>query len=121
VTHLDEAGRLFGRPALVITQLRGRGTLVPLDGPGWLQQFAATLASIHAVPVADSPLEQLENSDARRTAWLAGNTLWQRGRLTGVVDRDWSIATSGNSSGRGERSVTGGSGYPAGKRSGQRT
>jgi aminoglycoside phosphotransferase (APT) family kinase protein len=125
---LDEAGRLFGRPALVTTLLPGAGVVGRADDE-WIRHFAETLANIHGVPVAGTHLQELENHDldtaarlagdppdhhvrghpragevwaAMRRRWplvvrdrlvalshgdyWAGNTLWQDGRLTGVVD-----------------------------------
>ena len=125
---LDAGGTVFGCPAIVTSQVPGRGMLAPRDLQGWVRQLAEALARIHAAPLADEDrailLDQRQEVDrllaseeppsallgkplgsevwatmrgywpqlvsARRGLvhgdFWPGNTLWLRGRLSGVVD-----------------------------------
>ena len=114
----------FGRPAIVMSRLRGRPDLTPKDVGSWLGALAQTLADLHktnldgaegavtrppqaetwnppsgddwrltasAVRVIGSRLPSL-TSDRVLTHgdFHPANVLWQRGRISGVVD--WSAA-----------------------------
>jgi aminoglycoside phosphotransferase (APT) family kinase protein len=114
----------FGRPAIVMSRLRGRPDLTPNDVDSWVRSLAQALAELHETPVdgaegAVTRPPRFENWSAPAgehdpltaaavsavTARLPlrtsgrvlthgdfhpGNVLWQRRRISGVVD--WSAA-----------------------------
>lgn len=114
----------FGRPAIVMSRLRGRPDLTAKNVGSWLGALAQTLAELHKTEVAgaegavtrpppteswsppafeDWPLtaEAVRVIEARLPSLTServlthgdfhpANVLWQRGRISGVVD--WSTA-----------------------------
>jgi aminoglycoside phosphotransferase (APT) family kinase protein len=111
----DPNGDATGVPAILMTRVPGRVDLTPSDPEAWLRQIAAMAPRIHAADVevesrAWAPREvPVPAWTSRRAAWDAAadlirgpvaayqdrlahgdyqhfNLLWQRGRLTGVVD-----------------------------------
>ncbi|MCA1701158.1 MAG: aminoglycoside phosphotransferase family protein, partial [Actinobacteria bacterium] len=111
----DPAGRWFGSPALLMSWLPGRAQLDVSGDPGALRQMARALAAVHdcaatTLPHARPRWERGRPSDPsafERRVWSAiddlmpnagepsalvhldfhpANTLWQRGRLTGIID-----------------------------------
>ena len=114
----------FGRPAIVMSRLRGRPDLTPNDVGSWVGILAQTLAELHKTKVDDAegavkrppsaetwippageawPLtaEAVRVIEARLPSLKSehvlthgdfhpANVLWQRGRISGVVD--WSAA-----------------------------
>lgn len=102
-------------PWTLISRLPGRADITPVDPPGFARQLGETLARIHAMatdrmtgfprvrdrsegsraalhgPAASlvsgrrEPLAAEPNVLTHNDFW-SGNTVWQRGRLTGVVD-----------------------------------
>jgi aminoglycoside phosphotransferase (APT) family kinase protein len=118
----DPGATWSDRPAVVISRLQGRADITPADPVDWATQLGRTLARVHAAPpavtvgldrVLDRPtagLAVLAGPAARTVVgdWAAiraaapalshgdfwsGNTVWEAGRLTGVVD--WSRAAVG--------------------------
>ncbi len=115
VLAADPIGASTGVPALLMTRVRGRVDLAPADPKAWLRQISAMAVRIHALDVDAEPYEW-EARDvpvppwaSRPADWRAAadvvrgpapahevrfahgdyqhfNFLWQRGRLTGVVD-----------------------------------
>jgi aminoglycoside phosphotransferase (APT) family kinase protein len=110
------------RPAVLISRLPGSAEITPADPVAWAAQLGRTLALVHAAPssvtgelprVLDRPrssVAALAGPAAMTVAadWAAiraadpalshgdfwsGNTVWEAGRLTGVVD--WSGAAVG--------------------------
>lgn len=122
VLAADPSGAAAGVPAILMTRVPGRVDLTPSDPGSWLRQLAAMATRIHAAEVdvepcawrpRDLPVPAWTSSPA---AWQAAadltrgavpkhgdrfvhgdyqhfNVLWQRGRLTGVVD--WVSACRG--------------------------
>lgn len=104
----DPAGTVNGCPLIVTTLLPGLASITPADPQDFARQLGAALARIHSLPVnpelpdlftepaADSPLHsvwhELTNEPRVLTHndFWSGNTVWLRGRLTGIVD--WSGA-----------------------------
>lgn len=114
----------FGRPAIVMSRLRGRPDLTAKDVGSWVAALAQTLAELHRTEINSAegavtqppqvetwsppagegwPLtaDAVSAIEARRSSLTServlthgdfhpGNVLWQRGRISGVVD--WSEA-----------------------------
>lgn len=108
---LDADGEIFGAPCLVLDFVEG-STQLPLDA---VEQMAATLATIHALPVEAlgvdflprrvDPADEGEHGLPARRAPLPrrsllhgdfwpGNLLWRDGRLAAVLD--WEDAATGD-------------------------
>jgi aminoglycoside phosphotransferase (APT) family kinase protein len=115
VLAIDPRGESTGVPSLLMTRVPGRMDLAPSDVSAWLKQLVAMAVRIHHLDVRAAPYEW-EAKDVPIPAWVtrpatwrsAGavvreaapgyepgfahgdyqhfNLLWQRGRLTGVVD-----------------------------------
>jgi aminoglycoside phosphotransferase (APT) family kinase protein len=115
VLAVDPRGESAGVPSLLMTRVPGRMDLAPSDGSAWVKQIAAMAVRIHDLDVRAAPY-QWEAKDApiphwasRPATWRSAeavvrgaapvyesrfahgdyqhfNLLWQRGRLTGVVD-----------------------------------
>jgi aminoglycoside phosphotransferase (APT) family kinase protein len=118
----DPTGASTGVPALLMTRVPGRMDLAPADPKAWLRQIVAMAVRIHELDVDAEPYEW-EAKDvpvppwaSRPADWHAAadvvrgpapayearfahgdyqhfNFIWQRGRLTGVVD--WAGAFRG--------------------------
>ena len=95
---LDEevAGKIFGRPGLVISYINGMPNLGPADLQDWARQLATALAKIHITPVpeelknlpkahlkslekwltAEKPPERFASHDLGEELWKAMKTLW---------------------------------------------
>ena len=115
VLAADVTSDATGVPALLMTRVPGGVDLAPSDPGAWLRQIAAMAARIHAADVDVEPREWKPREvpvpawTSRPAAWEAAadlirgpapaqedrfahgdyhhfNLLWQRGRLTGVVD-----------------------------------
>lgn len=109
----DPDGEVAGQPAILVSRLPGRGCLRPADPASWADQLGRVLARIHRVvpgpglrdALAEPPSgagpagpSVVAGFDRLATAprvlthfdFWSGNTLWEGGRLTGVVD--WSGA-----------------------------
>ena len=122
VLAADPTGAATGVPALLMTRVPGRMDLTPADPNAWLRQIAAMAVRIHAVDVdaercrwtgrdVPVPVWASRPADWRAAADVIGepapaydvrfahgdyqhfNFLWQRGRLTGIVD--WAGACRG--------------------------
>jgi len=115
VLAADPTGASTGVPSLLMTRVPGRMDLTPADPRAWLRQIVAMAVRIHELDVAAEPYTW-EAKDvpippwtSRPADWRAAadvvrgaapaheirfahadyqhfNFLWQRGRLTGVVD-----------------------------------
>ncbi len=120
----DPMGESTGVPALLMSRVAGRMDLAPRDPKTWLQQIVAMAVRIHELDV-DAPPYRWEARAVPVPAWASKpadwraaaelvrgpapdhdirfshgdyqhfNFLWQRGRLTGVVD--WVFACRGPS------------------------
>ncbi|TFB76387.1 aminoglycoside phosphotransferase family protein [Cryobacterium glaciale] len=104
--HPNDTGN--GCPLIVTTLLPGQASITPTDPQDFARQLGQTLACIHSLvvdpvlpdlftePAIDSPLHSVwrELNDEPRVLthndFWSGNTVWQRGNLTGIVD--WSGA-----------------------------
>ena len=115
VLAADPTGEATGVPALLMSRVPGRVDLTPSDRGAWLRQMAAMATRIHATDVDSEPREwtprevPVPDWTSNPAAWKAAadlirgpvpvyeahlahgdyqhfNFLWQRGRLTGVVD-----------------------------------
>lgn len=115
VLAVDPSGESTGVPALLMTRVPGRIDLTPTDPKAWLRQIAGMAARIHELDVAAAPYAWRQRDvptpqwSSRPADWRAAanlvrgpapvsdvrfmhgdyqqfNFLWQRGRLTGVVD-----------------------------------
>ena len=122
VLAVDPTGESTGAPALLMTRVPGRTDLTPADPAAWVRQIAGMAVRIHDSGVDAEPCGwQGRNVPipawaSRPAAWRAAadvvrgpppghevrfahgdyqhfNLLWQRGRLTGVVD--WAGACRG--------------------------
>ena len=122
VLAADPTGRSTGVPALLMTRVPGRVDLTPTDPKAWLRQIARMAARIHALDGDAAPYRANQRDvpvppwASRPGDWRAAagllrdpppahearlahgdyqhfNFLWQRGRLTGVVD--WVAAFRG--------------------------
>ena len=122
VLAADPTGESTGCPALLMTRVPGRIDLTPTDPEAWLRQIAGMAVRIHDLNVDAEPYswEELDVPippwASRPADWRAAaemvrgplpahevrfahgdyqhfNFLWQRGRLTGVVD--WAAAFRG--------------------------
>jgi aminoglycoside phosphotransferase (APT) family kinase protein len=118
----DPIGESTGVPALLMSRVAGRMDLAPVDRKAWLRQIAAMAVRIHELDVDARPYRweartvpipawASKLADWRAAAELVRgpapdhdirfahgdyqhfNFLWQRGRLTGVVD--WVFAFRG--------------------------
>lgn len=114
----DDGSATGGPPALLLSRVPGRVWLAPRDARAWLRQLAATLAQIHALPPGGLPPVAVEHDPVRPPRdsrdpglWKAAaalvasgpppgaaaihgdyqhfNVLWQRDRLSGVIDWTW--------------------------------
>lgn len=115
VLAADPTGEHAGLPALLMTRVPGRVDLMPADPRAWLRQIVAIAVRIHDLSVDAAPYEW-EQKDVPIPAWTSTpaawraartvvrapppphenrfahgdyqhfNILWQRGRLSGVVD-----------------------------------
>ena len=118
----DPVGESTTVPALLMSRVPGRMDLAPVDQKAWLKQIASMAVRIHELDVEAEP-DRWEPREVPVPAWtsrpadwqaaarlLGGpvpdseirfthgdyqhfNFLWQRGRLTGVVD--WTAACRG--------------------------
>lgn len=115
VLAADPTGASTGVPALLMTRVPGRMDLAPTDPGAWLRQIVAMAVRIHELEVDAAPFRweprdvpippwATRPADWRAAADVVGgpapahearfahgdyqhfNLLWQRGRLTGVVD-----------------------------------
>ena len=115
VIAVDPTGESTGLPALLMTRVPGRIDLTPTDTKSWLRQIVSMAIRIHELDVAAGPYRWREREvpvppwTSRPADWRAAadvvrgpapahevrfahgdyqhfNFLWQRGRLTGVVD-----------------------------------
>jgi len=122
VLAVDPTGESTGVPALLMTRVPGRKDLTPTDPKAWLRQIAGMAARIHELDVDAEPYWWKKRDvpvppwASRPADWRAAadlvrgpapahevrfahgdyqhfNFLWQRGRLTGVVD--WVVACRG--------------------------
>ena len=122
VLAVDPAGESTGVPALLMTRVPGRIDLTPTDPKAWVRQIAGMAARIHELDVDAKPYRWKQRDvpvppwASRSADWRAAadlvrgpapahavrfahgdyqhfNFLWQRGRLTGVVD--WVVACRG--------------------------
>jgi aminoglycoside phosphotransferase (APT) family kinase protein len=118
----DPNGDATGMPALLMSRVAGRMDLAPVDQKAWLRQIAVMAVRIHELDVDAAPYQwearavpvppwASKPADWRAAAELVRrsppdgdirfahgdyqhfNFLWQRGRLTGVVD--WAAACRG--------------------------
>jgi aminoglycoside phosphotransferase (APT) family kinase protein len=118
----DPTGESTGVPALLMSRVAGRMDLAPVDRKAWLRQIASMAVRIHELDVDARPYRweartvpvpawASKPADWRAAAKLVRgpaphhdirfahgdyqhfNFLWQRGRLTGVVD--WVFAFRG--------------------------
>ena len=104
---------LLDERLIVMTHLRGRAELMPTDPVSWTDQMAIALAEMHetAFPKRGRPTnpwvddwrdhegtaraaEVIDNAAPgpdvfRHNDYWPGNTLWHRGRLSGVIDWAW--------------------------------
>jgi aminoglycoside phosphotransferase (APT) family kinase protein len=108
VLAADATGADAGVPALLMSRVPGRVELSPSDPEAWLRQMVSLLIRIHALDIAaPTYFSWLDEQDAAAlgppTAYEAVfihrdyqhfNLLWQRGRLTGIVD--WVYACRGS-------------------------
>jgi aminoglycoside phosphotransferase (APT) family kinase protein len=111
----DPNGESTGVPALLMSRVAGHVDLAPVDPKAWLRQIATMAVRIHALDL-DAPQDQWAPRTVPIPAWATRpadwhaaaelvegsvpdhdirfshgdyqhfNLLWQRGRLTGVVD-----------------------------------
>lgn len=122
VLAVDSTGESTGMPALLMTRIPGRVDLTPTNQKAWLRQIAAMAVRIHELDVDAEPYRWEDREvpippwASRPADWRAAadvvrarppahevrfahgdyqhfNVLWQRGRLTGVVD--WVAAFRG--------------------------
>ena len=122
VLAIDPTGESTGVPSLLMTRVPGRMDLTPTNPKGWLLQIAGMAARIHELDVDAEPYRWKQRTvpippwASRPADWRAAaelvrgpapahearfahgdyqhfNFLWQRGRLTGVVD--WVAAFRG--------------------------
>ena len=122
VLAADPTGESTGVPALLMTRVPGRIDLTPTDPKAWLRQIARMAAHIHELDVEAEPYSWKQRDvpvppwASRPADWRAAadlvrgpapahevrfahgdyqhfNFLWQRERLTGVVD--WVAACRG--------------------------
>jgi aminoglycoside phosphotransferase (APT) family kinase protein len=56
---LDQTGSVFGCPTIVTSLVPGSGLLAPRNLSAWIGELAATLAKIHAAPLAEAELSML--------------------------------------------------------------
>ena len=118
----DPTGEFTGVPALLMSRMAGRMDLAPVDQNAWLRQIAVMAVRIHELNVEAVPRRWEARTvpvpawTSRPADWRAAaelvrgpvpdhdtrfshgdyqhfNFLWQRGRLTGVVD--WVSASRG--------------------------
>jgi aminoglycoside phosphotransferase (APT) family kinase protein len=111
----DPMGEATDVPALLMSRVAGRMDLTPVDQKAWLRQIAAMAVRIHELDIQALPYEwkprpvPIPAWATRPADWRAAdellrgpapahenrfahgdfqhfNLLWQRGRLTGVVD-----------------------------------
>jgi len=68
--YFDQAGDIFSTPYIVIEYIEGKTEFTPADGAGLIPQFAAHLASIHALDCAQVDLSFLPDQAQRYTAKL---------------------------------------------------
>ncbi len=72
---LDRSGEWFGRPALVMSRLRGSARVHRSDGP-WVGRLAATVAAVHDVPIGPEDAARLGRGHAGAVwaPWPEGST-----------------------------------------------
>jgi aminoglycoside phosphotransferase (APT) family kinase protein len=108
---VDPSGEHVGEPATLITRVAGRSDIIPADPHAAAAELARALARVHATPVdrldsfrdgvavaihetgpTRSTLVPDEDRLARQPSVLthfdywSGNVLWQRDRISGVID-----------------------------------
>ena len=122
VLAVEPFGHATGVPSLLMTRVPGRVDLTPTDPKAWLRQIAGMAVRVHESDVDAEPYRWEEREvpvppwTSRPANWRAAadlvrgpapahearfahgdyqhfNFLWQRGRLTGVVD--WVAACRG--------------------------
>jgi aminoglycoside phosphotransferase (APT) family kinase protein len=77
---LDDAGEIFGTPAVVMTRIAGRTVLDPADFDVWVAELARSIAGLHAVSVQSDTFNFLPGpgeslSQMLRTGdWLSERT-----------------------------------------------
>lgn len=77
----DLDGALFGLPALVMTRVAGRSTLVPTDRAAWVRGLAQALAGLHRASLTGVDLSFLEGAEphlARQFRWAFHHTSTDR-------------------------------------------
>ena len=65
----EEASKILGRPAIVISYFDGAPDLAPVDPRGWARQLATVIARVHAIAVPNE-LKHMPRS------WLRNITDW---------------------------------------------
>jgi aminoglycoside phosphotransferase (APT) family kinase protein len=95
--YYDESGAVFPTPYLVVEYVEGAPEFAPADMPGFLQQYAATLARIHQVPGVATDLAFLPDHAARLGALLAArppqlDDSLDEGRIREALVAAWPLA-----------------------------